>query len=132
MRVRMLKAVTAYWNYEVRTFQPDEEFDGDLARHLAGNAAKGSVEVLEGDPEPEPEPEVDEGAGSDGEATSEGQGADVGDDAELPVDGTAADILAWVGDDPDRAAEALDVEEARDKPRSTLVKQLAKLAEGGQ
>jgi hypothetical protein len=47
---------------------------------------------------------------------------------ELDVDGTAADVLAWVGEDPERAAEALEAEQAKDKPRSTLVKQLEKLA----
>jgi hypothetical protein len=38
--------------------------------------------------------------------------------------------LAWVGEDRERAAEALAAEEARDKPRSTLVRDLTKLAEG--
>jgi hypothetical protein len=48
--------------------------------------------------------------------------------AELDIEAVAADILAWVGEDPDRASEALDAELAKDKPRSTLVKQLEKLA----
>lgn len=42
---------------------------------------------------------------------------------------TAAQVLAWVGEDRERAAEALAAEEARDKPRSTLVRDLTKLAE---
>ena len=127
MRVRMLKAVTAYWNYEVRTFQLDEEFDGDLARHLADNSETGSVEVLETDPEPEPEGgDVGE---DDGDAPEPGE--DDVPDGPVPVDGTAVDVLDWVGDDPERAAEALAAEQAKDKPRSTLVKQLEKLADSG-
>jgi len=117
MRVRTLKAVTAYWNYEVRTFQPDEEFDGDLARHLAANAPEDAVEVLEADPEPEPETEEEEG-----------ELERVDPPAELDIDGTAADVLAWVGEDPERAGEALEAEQEKDKPRSTLVKALQKIA----
>lgn len=45
---------------------------------------------------------------------------------EVP-DGTADDVLAWVGDDPARAAAAIAAEEARDKPRKTLLGQLGKL-----
>jgi hypothetical protein len=50
--------------------------------------------------------------------------------AEVP-DGTADEVLAWVDDDPDRAAQALAVERARDKPRSTLAGKLERLAEPG-
>lgn len=44
------------------------------------------------------------------------------------VDATVAEVLAWVGDDADRASVALNVEEARDSPRSTLLSALRKLA----
>ncbi|MFI6299551.1 hypothetical protein ACIBEJ_48710 [Nonomuraea sp. NPDC050790] len=40
--------------------------------------------------------------------------------------GTIAEILAWVGDDTDRAAQAREAEAGREKSRSTL---LAKLDE---
>ncbi|MEV0993426.1 hypothetical protein [Nonomuraea sp. NPDC050202] len=46
---------------------------------------------------------------------------------EVP-DGTVDDVLGWVGDDPDRARAALEAEEARDKPRSTLVARLREKA----
>lgn len=46
---------------------------------------------------------------------------------ELP-DGTSAEVLAWVGDDPDRSAKALAAERASDNPRSTLVARLEALA----
>ena len=57
MRVRVLRETQAYWNYAIQTFKKDEEYDGDLARHLADNAPAGAVKVLEADPEPEPVPE---------------------------------------------------------------------------
>lgn len=54
-----------------------------------------------------------------------------GGDTELDIDAPISDVLAWVGDDTKRAAEALGQEQAKDTPRSTLVKQLEKLADGG-
>lgn len=42
---------------------------------------------------------------------------------------TIAVIVAWVGDDPERAMQALTAEEARDKPRATLVAALTALLE---
>jgi hypothetical protein len=44
-------------------------------------------------------------------------------------DGTAADVIGWVGDDPDRARAAIAAENQREKPRSSL---LAKLDRVGQ
>lgn len=49
-------------------------------------------------------------------------------EAGYPTDGTVEDIKAWVGDDPDRARIALDAEDTRDKPRSTLVDSLRAVA----
>lgn len=43
--------------------------------------------------------------------------------------GTSGEVLAWVGGDQDRARQALDTEQQRDKPRSSLVAKLEKLAE---
>lgn len=45
----------------------------------------------------------------------------------VPV-GTVAAVLGWVGDDRDRAARALDAENAAEKPRTTLVAALKALA----
>lgn len=53
--------------------------------------------------------------------------ADEPADGEVPQ-GNAEEVLAWVGDDPDRARLALDAEQARDKPRTTLAAKLTKLA----
>lgn len=55
-------------------------------------------------------------------------GEPVGDlDGDGVPDGTAAEVLEWVGDDRDRAGAALLAETARDKPRTTLVAALEKL-----
>ncbi|MFE2710625.1 hypothetical protein ACFXKI_01190 [Streptomyces mirabilis] len=118
MRVRVLKQFTAYWNYAITQFNEGAELDGDQARHFADNAPKGSVEVLEADPEPAPAPEPE----SPAEPVQP-----VGD--EPPVDGTIDDLMAWVNDDPERAAQALEAEQAKDKPRSTVVKRLTALAD---
>jgi hypothetical protein len=42
----------------------------------------------------------------------------------VPPDGTVDDVLGWVDGDPARARAALDAEQAREKPRSTLVTDL--------
>ena len=45
-----------------------------------------------------------------------------------PPEGSSKDVLDWVGDDQDKAREALAVERASDSPRSTLISELEKLA----
>lgn len=47
---------------------------------------------------------------------------------EVP-DGTADEVLSWVDGDPDRAARAIEAEEQREKPRSTLLGNLRKVAQ---
>lgn len=114
MRVRVLEEFRAYWNYAITEFKKGAELEGDLARHVVDNAPKGSVEVIEADPEPAPEG-----------PKAPAEPADPGDP---PVDGTIDDLMAWVDGDEDRAAQALAAEQAKDKPRSTIVKRLAALA----
>ncbi len=46
-------------------------------------------------------------------------------------DDTVSGILAAVGDDPAKAQTALDTEQARAKPRTTLVQALTTTIEGG-
>lgn len=43
--------------------------------------------------------------------------------------GTVIEILEWVGEDPERAADALDAERLRDKPRSTLIASLEEIGD---
>lgn len=118
MRVRVVKEFEAYWNYAVTKFTPGAELDGDMARHFVDNAPKGSVEVLEADPEPEP---VEEKAP---------EPVVPADGDEPPVEGTIDDLMTWVGDDKERAAAALEAEQAKSKPRSTVVKRLAAMTDG--
>ena len=111
MRVRTLRAITPYFNYGVVSLAEGQEVVGDLAAYLA--STRSEVEPLDDDAQA-----LFGGAtGNDSPEPS----------AELDIDATAVDILAWVGDDPERAAEVLEVEQAKGKPRSTLVKQLEKL-----
>lgn len=118
MRVRVTKQFTAYWNYAITQFNEGAELEGGMARHFADNAPDGCIEVLEKDPEPKPEPVP---------AKADESAADAGVD-EPPVDGTIDQLMAWVADDAVRAARALQAEQAKDKPRSTVVRRLAALA----
>jgi hypothetical protein len=116
MRVSILKDTKAYWEYAVREFKKGEELLGDLARHLLDNTPEGTVEVLERDPEPEV---VEAPAPVEGEDPDEVPDADG-----PPVDGTIDVLMTWVGEDPERAARALVAEQAKDKPRATVIKRL--------
>jgi hypothetical protein len=119
MRARVLENIAPYWNYGIHQLKKDDEVAGEFAAYLVSTHS--------------PVEPVDDEARALLEAPQEGSAppADA-PPAELDIDGTAADVLAWVGDDPDRAEEALEAEQAKDKPRSTLVKQLEKLAGSGE
>lgn len=117
MRVRVVKEFTAYWDYAITTFHSGAELEGEQARHMLDNAPEGSIEVLEKDPEPAPAPK---------EPAAEPKVPAEGD--EPPVDGTIDDLMSWVDGDSDRASRALEAEQAKDKPRSTVVKRLSALA----
>lgn len=121
MRVKVTEAGRAYYNYGIVEFAKGDEMSGGFALHL-----------LETGTDVEP---VDEAAeewlaaqGAPPVAEQESDKPPTG----LDVDATAADVLTWVGDDPERAAEALVAEQESDKPRSTLVKQLEKLVGSGE
>ncbi|MFE2164885.1 hypothetical protein ACFXB3_07395 [Streptomyces sp. NPDC059447] len=114
MRVKALEALSLYYNYGIVAVAAGKEVKGGLALHLLETGA--GVEAL------------DEDAKAYGQVSA--PAASPSPDAELDIEATAADVLAWVGEDPERAAEALARELAKDKPRSTLVKQLEKLADG--
>lgn len=124
MRVRVVKEFEAYWNYAITKFREGAELDGDLARHCVDNAPKGAVEVTEADPEPVDRDLNGTGDGAQDPASSDGGAG--GD--EPPVDGTIDALMEWVGDDKERATRALEAEQGKDKPRSTVVKRLSSLA----
>lgn len=64
-------------------------------------------------------------SGTTPEEVATGPAVDV--DGDGVPDGTAAQILEWVGDDPGRAERALAAESARDRPRTVLTAALEKL-----
>jgi hypothetical protein len=111
MRAKVLENISPYWNYGIHPLAKDEEVSGELAAYLVSTHSP--VEPLDDEARALLEPPRKE----TGEPPTE-----------LDIDGTAADVLAWVGEDRERAAVALEAEQAKDKPRSTLVKQLEKLA----
>lgn len=57
-------------------------------------------------------------------AETESSAVPSGAGVEAVPEGTANEVLDWVGDDPARAQQALAAEQARDKPRSTLIAKL--------
>lgn len=111
MRVRVNENIKVFSGHKPVRLAAGQEVSGELAAMLLQRAAPGTVSRLDEEP-------ADGGDGSSGPPAS------------LAEASTAAEVLDWVGDDQERAAEALAVEEAAEKPRSTLVKQLKKLAEG--
>lgn len=84
--------------------------DLPLPSGIADRVGRGDLRLVNADGSEitaEPEPEADPDA--------------------VPV-GTVAAVLGWVGDDRERAARALEVEAAAEKPRTTLVGALEALA----
>ncbi|UUV34386.1 hypothetical protein NQK81_13325 [Amycolatopsis roodepoortensis] len=81
--------------------------------------------------------DVDPDSSGEGESTGpvlENPGGDqtpevTGEQVDEVPDVNKDELLAWVGDDTDRAARALAAENARDKPRSTVVAELEKVAQ---
>lgn len=60
---------------------------------------------------------------------SETPAGDEDQQTEAPNDGTVPEVLENVGDDPEKAAEALEAEQSEEEPRKTLVEKLEPLAE---
>lgn len=121
MRVVAIEAFRFFYNHVPVDVAKGDVIDSDAAVYLLNAGAQ-----------VRPDDEDAEALAAE-LATPEGGSQDTqpGPPAELDIDANAADVLAWVGDDPERAEEALASEQAKDKPRSTLVKQLEKLADAG-
>lgn len=86
-----------------------------VAEPAPADAPEGTVEVHEpapADPPTSAQPVEEDSAEQSGAA-----------DGDVP-DGTADEILAWVGGDTERALAAIEAEEAREKPRKTLLAKL--------
>jgi hypothetical protein len=106
MRVVATKDFKTYYRMVSVQVTEGQEFEGPFAEFLVNGRCP--VDVI---------------AADNASERSDGDGG-------LDIDGTAAQILDWVGDDPERARAALNAENEKDKPRSTLVKKLEELAGG--
>ncbi|MEU6709999.1 hypothetical protein ABZ897_00855 [Nonomuraea sp. NPDC046802] len=110
MRVVAEKAFETYFELQIHQISEGQTLKGAMAAHV--RAAGAPVRVLD-------------------EAGSEQGPPPAVPPAGLDISGTAKEVLAWVGDDPARAAEARDAEAGQDKPRSTLLKALEEIAAKG-
>lgn len=102
MQARAREAFRCYHNYEMHEFRAGDLLDGDVAEYALTTGCP--VDDLDAEPETDPR---------------------AGD---LDITRPTAAVLAWVGDDKDRAAQALAAEQATEKPRTGLVPALEKLA----
>ncbi|MET9729692.1 hypothetical protein ABZZ79_03195 [Streptomyces sp. NPDC006458] len=127
MRVLVREALKAYINHQPEDFTPGQEIKGDTAVYLLRNGA--AVDPCDDEAEELAQALAAEGQDDEPEET---EPDDDQTPAELDITGSVPHVLAWVGEDPERARQALAAELAQDKPRSTLVKQLEKTAEPGQ
>lgn len=112
MRVQANRDLTFFYGMVPYTVTAGQIVDSAGARHLLDTGA--DVTVLD------EEPPAAVGAV---QATAGG---------ELDINGKISDVLAWVGDNQDRALEAHAAEEAKDKPRTRLLAQLEEIATGEQ
>jgi hypothetical protein len=71
----------------------------------------------------------DEIASSDDEQEAPDEQAEEEPSAEEVPEGTADEVLSWVDGDPTRAAQAIEAEEQREKPRSVLLGNLRKVSQ---
>lgn len=96
----------------------DRHSDPELAEKLATLPDQAD----DGDPGGDGDPDL----GSDGGNPSDDGQPDPGT-AEAEYSGNVTDILVKIGSSADKAREALDVENARDKPRVSLINELNKI-----
>ncbi|WP_327378007.1 hypothetical protein OG393_31020 [Streptomyces sp. NBC_01216] len=109
MRVRVSENIKIFHGHRSVRLAAGQEVTGELAALLL-ERAPGKVTDLT------PAHGPAEGTGPDGGGPEGPEGLD--------IEASVAAVVGWVGDDPERAAEALAAEQAKDSPRSTLVKQL--------
>lgn len=99
--VKTTEKFSVYWNYQVWSLAKGETVAGGLADYLLETGSP--VERLDAPAEAPVDPDA------------------------VP-DGTVQQVLDWVGEDQAKAVKALEVEQAAERPRSTLVDALQKLA----
>ena len=105
MRVRFTQDYSAYLpdQYRIHAFKAGDEFDEPFSQQLVSLGC--------------PVVDVEEKMG------------DV--DGDGVPDGGITEVIEWVGPDPAKAVLALEAENKREKPRSTLVAALEKIAASG-
>lgn len=100
--------------------QQSDEFREHVAEEAAAQAER-DQEWAERDPKPSPSELLQER----GFEPAPEEGGEAGGDV---PDGTVDEVLDWVGDDPDRAQQALQAEQ-EGQNRSTLIAELEKRSE---
>lgn len=124
MQVIATEAFKTYYEMLCIDVAKGDKFDGPFAQFLLTGGSP--VRDVEEDPGPEEAPESSAAARTEQPSGSEPpQDPPSGEPpADLDINGTAKDVLAWVVADPGRAREAEAAEMAKDKPRSTLLTKL--------
>ncbi|MFE9684178.1 hypothetical protein [Streptomyces sp. NPDC006285] len=125
MRVVVREAFSAYINHQPEDFHAGQKIKGDTAVLLLQRRA--AV-----DPEDDEARELDALYTGSNDTPDDGDGDDgkkePAPSGDLDIDAPVADVLAWVGENQERASQALELEKAKSAPRSTLVKALEKTA----
>jgi hypothetical protein len=106
----------------------DHEEDGAMPKSTVYGGASNAAELPEREAGPaEALPELPpEAYPPDATPLEEGEGSAAAE--ETVPDGAVGSVLAWVGDDPERAQRALDHERAKQAPRTTLIAELERRA----
>lgn len=116
------------YHRQPHTQDPNQEIPED-APLAQGHSEDLAAEVKEA--ADEQKQQVEEERDTD-EVTARTPGDHAGSDSDQTgvPDGTVEEVKDWVGDDPDRAQQALDAENARPTPRTSLVTHLEGIANG--
>lgn len=121
MQVTADETFTAVHQCQMLTFERGTVIAGDIAAYLIRTGAAvtpGDADAQDVAAERSASPEASE---PEGPETPEPP-------TDLDIAGTIDQVLAWVGDDPERALQAHTAEEGRgDKARSTLLTKLAEI-----
>lgn len=113
-------------SYTPHTLDPNREIPEDAAPS-AGVSDEQAEKIREDNDAHreavEAEPDVEVGPQEPGSQDDDESGEDSDEEEGGPPEGTIDEVLAWVGDDPDRAAQALQAER-EGKQRATLISEL--------
>jgi hypothetical protein len=119
MRVRINEKCRVFHGHVPHDLEEGQEVTGSLAEMLLTRAPKKVTRV---DAEAPEEPTAHREPCVDGDVC----GGELCPPL-LDITASVAKVLEWVGEDTGRAGEALDAEQAKEKPRATLVKALEQI-----